>query len=146
MRAVIQRVLSASVSVDENEIIFNFVRASGPGGQNVNKRSTAVQLRFDIVNSPYLSDTVKNKLINISGSKVSDKGILIIHAHRYRTQGKNRSDSLNRFVNLLQKASQKIKYRKKTKPPLSVNEKRLKIKRRRSIIKKQRRPIYPNSE
>lgn len=138
--------INSTLSVDENEIIFDFVRASGPGGQNVNKRSTAVQLRFDIVNSPSLPDTVKNKLINISGSKVSDKGILIIHAHRYRTQGKNRSDSLNRFVNLLQKASQKTKYRKKTKPPLSVNEKRLKIKRRRSIIKKQRRPIDPNSE
>ena len=138
--------INSTLSVDENEIIFNFVRASGPGGQNVNKRSTAVQLRFDIVNSPSLPDTVKNKLIKISGSKVSDKGILIIHAHRYRTQGKNRSDSLNRFVNLLQKASQKTKYRKKTKPPLSVNEKRLKIKRRRSIIKKQRRPIDPNSE
>ena len=138
--------INSTLSVDENEIIFDFVRASGPGGQNVNKRSTAVQLRFDIVNSPSLPDTVKNKLIKISGSKVSDKGILIIHAHRYRTQGKNRSDSLNRFVNLLQKASQKTKYRKKTKPPLSVNEKRLKIKRRRSIIKKQRRPIDPNSE
>ena len=138
--------INSTLSVDENEIIFDFVRASGPGGQNVNKRSTAVQLRFDIVNSPSLPDTVKNKLINISGSKVSDKGILIIHAHRYRTQGKNRSDSLNRFVNLLQKASQKTKYRKNTKPPLSINEKRLKIKRRRSIIKKQRRPIDPNSE
>ena len=138
--------INSTLSIDENEIIFDFVRSSGPGGQNVNKRSTAVQLRFDIVNSPSLSDTVKNKLIKISGSKVSDKGILIIHAHRYRTQGKNRSDSLNRFVNLLQKASQKTKYRKKTKPPPSVNEKRLKIKRRRSIIKKQRRPIDPNSE
>ena len=138
--------INSTLSIDENEIIFDFVRASGPGGQNVNKRSTAVQLRFDIVNSPSLPNTVKNKLIKISGSKVSDKGILIIHAHRYRTQGKNRSDSLNRFVNLLQKASQKTKYRKKTKPPLSVNEKRLKIKRRRSIIKKQRRPIDPNSE
>ena len=138
--------INSTLFVNENEIIFNFIRSSGPGGQNVNKNSTAVQLRFDILNSSSLPVEVKNKLIKISGTKVSNKGVLIISANRYRTQHKNRSDSINRLIDLLKKASRKPKLRKKTKPPTSLNEERLKTKHKRSKLKKLRRTVDLSSE
>ena len=138
--------INSTLFVNENEIIFNFIRSSGPGGQNVNKNSTAVQLRFDILNSSSLPVEVKNKLIKISGTKVSNKGVLIISANRYRSQHKNRSDSINRLIDLLKKASRKPKLRKKTKPPTSLNEERLKTKHKRSKLKKLRRTVDLSSE
>tara|TARA_B100000470_G_C19643380_1_gene325316 strand:+ start:211 stop:636 length:426 start_codon:yes stop_codon:yes gene_type:complete len=139
-------IITSTLSIDENELHFNFIRSSGPGGQNVNKASTAVQLRFDVVNSPTLPEDVKKRLIQISGKKMTEKGILIIDSRRYRTQLRNRKDSVERLITLIKQAAQKSKPRKKTTPPFGSKEKRLKNKHHRSEIKKQRRPIDLSKE
>jgi len=110
-------IITSTLSIDENELHFDFIRSSGPGGQNVNKSSTAVQLRFDVVNSTSLPEDVKKRLIQISGKKITDNGILIIDARRHRTQVRNRDDSVKRLVTLIKRAAQKSKPRKKTTPP-----------------------------
>ncbi|MBW1675273.1 MAG: aminoacyl-tRNA hydrolase [Deltaproteobacteria bacterium] len=89
--------VTASIAIDENEITFDFIRASGPGGQKVNKVATAVQLRFDVRNSPNLSDDVRSRLIRLAGRRVNDEGILIIEAKRFRIQERNRQDALDRL-------------------------------------------------
>jgi ribosome-associated protein len=126
------------LSVDERELTFDFVRASGPGGQNVNKVATAVQLRFDITRSESLPADVKARLFKIAGQRVTADGILIIEAKRYRTQEQNREDALQRFSELVRKASAKPKPRRKTKPTAASREKRLEIKKRRGEIKRTR--------
>lgn len=123
----------------EKEITLEYIRASGPGGQNVNKVSTAAQLRFDAVNSPSLSDDVKTRLIQLAGKRISAEGILILTASRFRTQEKNREDVLARFYELIRKASEKPKARHKTKPSKASKEKRLQEKKKRGEVKKQRR-------
>ena len=139
-------IITSTLSIDENELHFDFIRSSGPGGQNVNKSSTAVQLRFDVVNSTSLPEDVKKRLIQISGKKITDNGILIIDARRHRTQVRNRNDSVKRLVTLIKRAAQKSKPRKKTTPPIRSKEKRLKSKHHRSEIKKQRQPIDLSKE
>ena len=139
-------IITSTLSIDKNELHFDFIRSSGPGGQNVNKSSTAVQLRFDVVKSATLSEDVKKRLIQISGKKITDNGILIIDARRHRTQVRNRNDSVKRLVTLIKRAAQKSKPRKKTTPPVGSKEKRLKNKHYRSEIKKQRRPIDLSKE
>ena len=139
-------IITSTLSIDENELHFDFIRSSGPGGQNVNKTSTAVQLRFDVANSATLPEDVKKRLIQISGKKITDNGILIIDARRHRTQVRNRNDSVKRLVTLIKQAAQKFKPRKKTPPPVRSKEKRLKNKHHRSEIKKQRQPIDLSKE
>lgn len=124
--------------VDEKELEFNFIRADGPGGQNVNKVSSAVQLRFDVLHSNSLSEDVKSRLIKLAGKRMTQDGILVIEAKRYRTQESNRDDALMRFHALIKKAFEKPKVRKKTKPTKSSQEERLKEKKRRSSIKQSR--------
>ena len=124
--------------IDESELEFNFIRSDGPGGQNVNKVASAVQLRFDVQGSPSLLEEVKQRLIKLEGKRITQDGILIIEAKRYRTQESNRADALARFYALLQKALEKPKTRKKTKPTKSSQEERLKTKKRRGEIKKAR--------
>ena len=139
-------IITSTLSIDENELHFDFIRSSGPGGQNVNKASTAVQLRFDVANSATLPEDVKKRLIQISGKKMTKKGILIIDSRRYRTQLRNRKDSVERLITLIKQTTQKSKLRKKTTPPVGSKEKRLKNKHHRSEIKKQRQPIDLSKE
>jgi ribosome-associated protein len=133
--------ITSKIMIDESEIEFNFVRASGPGGQNVNKTSSAVQLRFDVVRSPSLPEDVRQRVITLAGSRMTSGGILVIEAKRNRDQTLNRQDALARLDDLLHRAAQKPKSRHKTKPTLASKRRRLEIKHRRSEIKRLRREI-----
>ena len=128
--------ITPTIQLDERELQFEYVRASGPGGQNVNKVATAVQLRFDVVNSPSLASDIKGRLIRLAGKRVNADGVLVIEAHRFRTQEANREDAIRRFVELVQRSSVAPKKRLKTNPTRSSREKRLKEKKNRGEVKK----------
>lgn len=129
--------ITPTFSIDESELQFAFVRSSGPGGQNVNKVATAVQLRFDVLHSS-LPEEVKTRLNYLAGNKITTEGELLIEAKKYRTQEQNREDAIRRFVELLERAFKRPKVRTKTKPTAASKEKRLKHKKQRSEIKKMR--------
>lgn len=134
--------ITPAVAIEEKEIQEDFIRASGPGGQNVNKVATAVQLRFDVTNSPSLTDDVKERLIHLAGKKVTDAGILIIDARRFRTQDQNRQDALQRLIRLIHKALQKPKVRRKTRPTAASRQRRKEEKLHRGNIKRLRRKAF----
>jgi ribosome-associated protein len=123
----------------DDEVELRFVRARGPGGQHVNKASTAVELRFSIPRSRSLSDDVKRRLRQIAKSRISDEGVLVIHADRFRSQRLNREDALERLGELVRRATSKPKKRKKTRPSAAAVERRLSEKKRRSDLKRDRR-------
>ena len=124
--------------IDERELTFDHIRASGPGGQNVNKVATAVQLRFDVRASSLPGD-VRTRLASLAGKRVTGEGILVIEAKLFRTQEKNREDAILRLVELIRKAAVKPKKRTKTKPTIASREKRLKSKKARGETKRLRR-------
>ena len=131
-----------TITLDEREISEEFVRSSGPGGQNVNKVSTAVQLCFSVADSPSLPEEVRVRLMKLAGKRVTSEGILVIDAQRYRTQLRNRQDAIQRLVDLIRKAAEKPRLRRRTKPPEGAKELRLEAKQMRSQIKKQRRNVF----
>jgi ribosome-associated protein len=133
--------VTRTISIEENEIRQEFIQASGPGGQNVNKVATAVQLRFDVANSPSLPDKVRERLLSLSRRQVTKEGILIINARRFRTQGANRQDAMERLVELIRKAAQKPQIRRKTKPTRTSKMRRLEAKHHRAKTKRLRRTV-----
>lgn len=137
--------ITPAIKIDKKEIKLQFIKASGPGGQNVNKLATAVQLRFDVKNSPSFPDDVRTRLVRLAGRRITENGVLIIEAKRFRKQEQNRQDAIDRLVKLIKKASEKPKARIKTKPTLASKKRILAAKQHRRRIKKMRRSV-PISE
>jgi len=132
--------ITDQIFIPESELQFEFTRSSGPGGQNVNKVSSAVLLRFD-TNSPSLSSDVRGRLVKLAKNRINEDGELIIQASRHRSQEQNRQDALERLVALVRKAAEEPKVRLKTKPSPVSKEIRLKYKKQRGEIKKQRSKV-----
>ncbi len=127
--------ITSSIAINESEIQEEFIRSSGPGGQNVNKVATTVQLRFNVANSHSLPDEVRERLISLARSRITDDGVLIINARRFRTQGRNRRDAFERLAELIRRAAEKPRKRCKTRPTLASKMRRLEDKHHRAEAK-----------
>lgn len=128
--------ITESISIPENELNFDFVRSGGPGGQKVNKTASAVVLKFDVHNSPSLSNTVKKRLESVAGSRISNDGILVIHSSKYRSQIRNRENAIHKLVKIIRKAAKNKRKRRTTKPTAASKRKRVIQKKKRGQLKK----------
>ena len=127
--------ITSLISIDDDEVAESFVRASGPGGQNVNKVASAVQLRFDVRGSPNLPVDVKRRLATLAGSRLTREGVLVLFADRFRSQDRNREDARERLIDLIRKAAVRPKVRRPTRPTLASKERRLSGKAARAKVK-----------
>ena len=130
--------ITQKISLNEDELSFEFTRSTGPGGQHVNRTESAVKLYFDVGETESISPTVKQRLTKLAGKRMTDDGVLIIEAQRFRSQHRNREDAVSRLVELIRQAAKTPRKRKKTKPSRGARERRLKDKRQRSETKKRR--------
>jgi ribosome-associated protein len=137
--------ITTRIAIDEREIEESFVRASGPGGQNVNKLATAVQLRFNVRASPALPGDVRARLERLAGSRLTRDGYLVIIAQRHRMQGRNREDALQRLIDLIRRAAIAPRVRRPTKPTKAARERRVEAKKHRAGVKQMRR-VKPTPE
>jgi len=131
--------VSPAISIPEEEISYEFIRSSGPGGQNVNKVATAVRLRFDVLHSPSITDEVRLRLLAAARTRITEKGVLQIEARRFRTQERNRQDAVDRLVASLRAAEIRPRIRRPTKPTRASRSKRLAEKKHRADVKRARR-------
>lgn len=138
--------ITDNIAISENEIKEEFIRATGPGGQNVNKTSTAVQLRFDVRSSPSLPEEVRARLMELAGKRMTEDGELVIVARRSRSQLENRLDALERLKDLIRSASERPRTRRKTRMTRASKLRWLKTKRIRATVKKTRGPVKPSGD
>lgn len=139
-------VVTDRIRIPEREIEEHFVRASGPGGQNVNRVATAVQLRFDAGSSPSLPEDVRGRLMRLAGSRLTREGVVVIEARRHRTQEQNRKDALERLKALIRKSAERPRSRKPTRPTRASRRRRLEAKTRKGRLKRLRRSVKGTNE
>ena len=135
--------IAGTMQLDEGGIRERFIRSSGPGGQNVNKVATTVQLRFDVRRSRFLTDEVRDRLIRLAGKRVTREGELVIEAGRFRTRERNRRDARERLIRLIERAAEPPGLRRETRPTAQSKERRLEGKRQRGETKRARGPVSP---
>jgi len=138
--------ITDNLSINENEIVETFIRASGPGGQNVNKVSSAVQIRFDARNSPSLPADILLRLEKLAGSRLTKDGVIVITANRKRTQEANRRDALERLVEMIAAAAVRPRHRVPTSPGPAARKRRMDEKSRRSAVKRTRSPVRDDDQ
>ena len=130
--------VTGRIQLDEGELVEQFVRSSGPGGQNVNKVATAVELRFDVARSPSLPEPVRERLAKLAGRRLTQEGVLVLRAERFRTQERNREDARERLIELIRRAAVPPKPRRPTKPTRASKERRIEGKKGRAGVKRMR--------